>query len=88
MGGGEIILQENLLAEPDLLSAQFYIITIVFVNSGPEIDPPVKQILLWKKFRLPLIRKEHVVSYWQKNGHLLLVNYFQESCPGTVWLSN
>ena len=39
-------------------------------------------------FPLPLIQEEQVVSYWQKNGHLILVYCLREACPGTVWISN
>ena len=37
-----------------------------------------------KKLPLLLIQEEQVVSYWQKNGHFLLVNCLQEACPGAV----
>ena len=37
---------------------------------------------------VPLIQEELVFSYWQKNGHLILVNCLQEACPGSVWLCN
>ena len=29
-------------------------------------------------------QEEQVVSYWEKNGHLILVNCLREACPGTV----
>ena len=32
-----------------------------------------------KKIPLPLIQEEQVVSYWQKNGHLILVSYLCEA---------
>ena len=35
-----------------------------------------------------LVQKELVVSYWQKNGHLILVNCLREACPRTLLLSN
>ena len=34
-----------------------------------------------KSFPFPLIQEEQVVSYWRKNGHLILVNCFQEAYP-------
>ena len=37
-------------------------------------------------FCLPLIQEE-LVSYWQKNGHLILVNCLQEAFFVTLWLS-
>ena len=37
-------------------------------------------------FFLPLIQEE-LVSYWQNNGHLILVNCFQEAFFVTLWLS-
>ena len=33
--------------------------------------------LVENSFPLPLIQKEHVVRYWRKNGHLMLVNCLQ-----------
>ena len=43
----------------------------------------------WKNnFPLSLIQEELVVSYWRKNGYLILVNCLREACPGTVWLGN
>ena len=39
-------------------------------------------------FPLSLIQEEQDVSYWQKNGRFMLVNFLWEACPGTVWLSN
>ena len=38
-------------------------------------------MFLWKIFPLPLIQEEQVVSYWQKNGHFILVNCHWEACP-------
>ena len=35
-------------------------------------------------FPLPLIQEKQVVSYWQKNGHQILVNCLWEARPGTV----
>ena len=49
------------------------------------IDPCVRHILLWKN-NCPLqpIQEELVVSYWLKNGHLILLTAFgrlvQEQC--------
>ena len=58
-----------------------------FASSGPAMDSHVWHILLWKNnFPHLLIQVELVVSYWQKNGHLILVNCLGEACPGTVWL--
>ena len=55
----------------------------------PRVDTRFRHILSWNSnFPLPLIQEELVISYWQKNGHLILVNCFWEACPGTVWLSN
>ena len=56
---------------------------------GHAIDPRVWHILSWKNnFPPPLIQEELVVSYWRKNGHLILVNCLRKACPGTGWLSN
>ena len=52
--------------------------------SGPEIDPCVRHIFSWKIFPLHLIQEEQVVSYWRMNGHMILVNWLWEACPGSV----
>ena len=55
---------------------------VCFTSSGPAIDPRVRHILSWKNnFPLSLIQEELVVSYWQKNGHLILVNCLREAYP-------
>ena len=66
------------------------------VGSEFASQPAVPQLTLTfgtffrgkKKFPLPLIQEELVVSYWRKNGHLILANCLQEACRGTVWLGN
>ena len=60
----------------------------IYTSSIPEIDPRVRHIFIEIFSPLPLIQEEQVVSYWRKNGHLILVNCLWEACPGTVWLSN
>ena len=37
-----------------------------------------------KNFPHPLIQEEQVVSYWPKNGHLIMVSCLWEACLGTV----
>ena len=37
---------------------------------------------------LLLIQEKQVVSYWQKNGHKVLVNCLWEACPESVWLGD
>ena len=38
-------------------------------------------LFLLNFFPLPLIQEEQVVSYWQKNGHLILVDCLWVACP-------
>ena len=46
---------------------------LCFTSSGPLSC--VWHILSWKNnFPLTLIQEELVISYWQKSGHLILVN--------------
>ena len=53
--------------------------------SDPEIEPSCQNILLWKIYSpILLIQEELVVSFWEKNGHEILVNCLWEACPGTV----
>ena len=64
-------------------------VIVRFASNGRAIDPPVQYIFSLKNnFPLPLIQEELVVSYWRKNGHLILVNCPQGACTGTEWLSN
>ena len=50
-------------------------------------DDKGKMVIGWGGKGLGVIQKEQVVSYWPKNGHIILVNYIGEASPGTVWLN-
>ena len=64
---------------------QFHLIAIPGAVARSVACP----LCTWKNnFPRPLIQEEQVVSYWRKNGPLILVNCLREACPGTVWLSN
>ena len=79
----------NIVIERGSLVGRMSVSCVCFASNSPGIDPRFWHSLLWKNnFPFPLIQEELVVSYWRKNGHLILVNCFREAWPGTVWLGN
>ena len=77
----------HLLTLHNLPGAIAWSVACTFCKQRPAIDPRVRNVLSWKNyFPVPLIQEEQVVSYWQKNWHLILEKCLREACPGTVWL--
>ena len=50
-----------------------------------EADTVRVRHILSLKNNIP--QEQQVVSYWRKNGRLILIKCLSEACPGTVCLS-